>query len=109
MTNARDIESVLFIRTGKFNCIITRVKAEIIKHNEVINSMDSQFGIILLKRSMLNIQPARSRKLIKNTIMSNIQIVLLKVRIVLINLQPCFGPFSFELPDIGSLMYFKNS
>jgi hypothetical protein len=101
MTNANDIDSILFVRGGKFNWIIARVKVERIKHNAVINSMDSHFDRKLLKMSMSNIQPARSRKLINNTVMNNIHIDLLAGRIFDKNRQFRIGTFSLELPDIG--------
>ena len=109
MTNANDIDNILFAGGDKFNWIITRVKVVRIKHKAVINSMDSHVDWILLKRSMSNIQPARSSKLIKNTVKSNIHIDLLAGKVFDKNRQLRIGTFSLDLPDIGSLKYLKNS
>jgi hypothetical protein len=108
-TNANDIDSILFAGWDKFNWIIARVKVERIKHKAVINSIESHVEWIPLKRSMSNIQPARSRKLIKNTAKSNIHIDLLAGKIFDKNRQLRIGTFSLDLPDIGSLKYLKNS
>lgn len=109
MTNAIDIDSILFAGGDKFNWIIARVKVERIKHKAVINSMDSHVDRILLKKSMSNIQPARSRKLIKDTVKSNIHIDLLAGKDFDKNRQLRIVTFSLGLPDIGSHKYLKNS
>jgi hypothetical protein len=102
-TNANDVDNILFVRGGKFSWIIARVKVERIKHNAVINSMDSHVDLILLKKSISNIQPAISRKLIKITVKSNNHIDLLAGRAFHKNRQLRIGIFSLEMPDIVSL------